>query len=401
MSHITSSVSLTEANVEDFAPVKILEHLKISLRDWMSDKALPLWSGHGFNPLTGLFHERLKFDFSPVGSVNLRLMVQARQISTFCRAKIDGLFDFSTEALQALAKVESLYWRRDGDEGWIFSIDGGLNPADTKRDLYAHAFILFAYAWAFRLTNDQHYADVARKTSDELESLFWDGDAGLYHQAIPSPDNDWHQNPHMHLLEAYLALYEFTGDEFYFCRCQAIVDAVVKIFILPDTGFLLEIVGLDRQARHGNPINRIEPGHLFEWAWLLSEYNRLAPGSSGRALTIARSLELGEAGIRHGVIEGKSLVCDAIDEYGCILENTTRIWPQTEFIRFLMRNRGVVDDVSIRLACDHVSTFLDFYIPKYLEGGWIDRLDSSQDSIMDHMPASSLYHIYGAVSLCL
>ncbi len=366
-------------------------------RDWLSQDALPLWSGVGFDARRRLFHERLTFDHQPIPLPELRLMVQARQIATYCRAELDGFDTTASLALDCLHEVERRYWRSDDAKGWIFSLGPDGRPADRRRDLYGHAFILFAYAWAYRVSHDPAYLTVARETILEIESIFSTGTEG-YLDTIPAPDAIRRQNPHMHLLEAYLELFDVSGDELYLQGARRLVHLAMRHFILPNTGMLLEFFNVAWSPLQAPGHNRIEPGHLFEWSWLFNEFARLAPHEPMIEKILVTQRELFESARNYGVDPQTSLVCDAITDHGARLEDSTRIWPQTEFVRMLCLRQRHGDFRDAALLARQGKRFFEHYAPQHLKGGWIDRLDVHGVPITDHMPASSFYHIYGAAT---
>ena len=100
---------------------------------WLAHQALPLWSSAGYDPTRHLYHERLAFDATPLPLPHLRLMVQARQIATFCQARLDGVFNAADNALHALATVQARYWQADGQPGWVFAIGPDGRPSSTVR----------------------------------------------------------------------------------------------------------------------------------------------------------------------------------------------------------------------------------------------------------------------------
>ncbi|WP_239019424.1 AGE family epimerase/isomerase [Novacetimonas pomaceti] len=363
-------------------------------RLWLSRGALPLWSGIGFDTARRLFHERLTFDRRPIHLPELRLMVQARQISTYCRAQLDGFCPTAGQALDCLHEVERRYWRSDDAPGWIFSLGPDGRPADRRRDLYAHAFILFAYGWAYRASRDDAYLAVARETALEIDRIFLTGGGG-YLDTVPPADTIHRQNPHMHLLEAYLVLFEVSGEVFYLEHARDLVLLALEHFILPGTGMLLETFNSAWAPLQAAGHNRVEPGHLLEWSWLFSEFARLAPRAAEVPAVLAARDRLADTAITCGVDPDRQVVCDAITEDGARLEESTRIWPQTELMRILAR-RARDGDARAATALTRLSgNFFEQYAPARLRGGWIDRLDVHGVSLTDHMPASSLYHIYG------
>lgn len=364
-------------------------------RDWLTARALPLWSGMGFDTSRNLYYERLGWDGSPVPMSRLRLMVQARQISTYCRATLDGFYDASTQALSCLEVVERAYRGSDGEAGWIFSLAPDGNPADRRRDLYAHAFILFTYGWAIRLTGEEKYRTIARQTAEEVERIFAAPNAG-YIDAVPPTDFMRRQNPHMHLLEAYLVLFEATEDEYYLDRIRSLIALTWDHLLDKRSGLLLEFFDSSWQPLQAASYNRVEPGHLFEWAWLFGEHERLVAPLDNQVSRLTEVAErLFQSGLLYGTDHKTGCVLDAMTEDGVVFEQTTRIWPQTEFLRLLCTRQrmGMTDNVSVD---DLGRAFLARFAPLRLAGGWIDRFDAEGAPLVDYMPASSLYHIYGA-----
>ncbi|MGY6768565.1 AGE family epimerase/isomerase [Komagataeibacter sp. NFXK3] len=366
-----------------------------ALRDWMAQAALPLWIEAGFDPVRKLFHERLGFDAAPCNPPALRLMVQARQIATYVRAADDGHSSAGATALACMAQVRKEYWRADGAPGWVFSLgpDGAL--ADTRRDLYAHAFILYACAWSYRLSGERTWLETARQTVDEITTLFGTPQPGGYLDTVPGQDGFRRQNPHMHLLEAFLALAEVGGGEMYLDHARALAVLGMRHFMLPG-GAVGELFTPLWQPSAPPGQNRTEPGHVFEWAWLLAEYARLA-GEGADSPFMHASARLHAFGMRHGVCPGTLAVCDAVTDHGAPLEATTRIWQQTEFIRQLARRAAGGDGGAQDLLAPACARFARAYVPPGLRGGWFDRLGSDGTPLDGYMPASSLYHIYGAV----
>jgi mannose/cellobiose epimerase-like protein (N-acyl-D-glucosamine 2-epimerase family) len=46
---------------------------------------------------------------------------------------------------------------------------------------------------------------------------------------------------------------------------------------------------------------------------------------------------------------------------------------------------------------DHLMASLLTFAPDSLEGGWMDRIEADGTPLVDHMPASTLYHVMGAL----
>lgn len=367
-------------------------------KNWLVQKALPLWSEAGYNYKNRFYYERLTYGAAPIMVPDQRLMVQARQIATFCRAHLDGVFQASENALLCLEEVQRRYWRCDGKLGWVFALAPDGTPSQTKRDLYAHAFIVFAYAWAYKLSGDKNLLRVVNETIFEIENIF-SIDGGGFGDTIPPQDTLRRQNPHMHLLEAYLAMFEVTADTFYWERAQALIELACHKFICSQSEVVLEIFTENWQPCKDFGANTVEPGHQFEWSWLLSEAIRLNPRVTQNTTLLRFSEHLYLFARKYGVVQNS--VCDGLNEHGQVTVDSTRIWPQTELARLLacrLKQNEFIDKYQEdKLLLENITeNFFTIYAPDTLQGGWIDRLGKTGKPMVDHMPASSLYHIYGA-----
>lgn len=370
-------------------------------QEWLVGQALPLWAQAGFNRSTSLFHERLTFSAAPQAVPALRLMVQARQIATYCRAAAEGLYGDGEKALRCLATIERLYHRRDDEAGWIFSISPSLEALDTKRNLYAHAFIIYAYHWAFRLSGDVAYYRKARETLRDVRLIFADAGNGL-RGAFPGKDDVRGQDPIMHLFEACLVWMPHAEHPDFQNQADKLARLALTRLIDPSTGMIREYFDASWRPLQAEGKNHIEPGHVFEWSWLLRHYARLTRDAALRRPIKDAAARLFEAGRHFGLQDGG--VIDAIRETGAPMSRNMRIWPQTEYYRLLADMRCHAAQISadrekIEAAMQNVTDlFFSRFTTNAPEGGWVDRVREDGSGCVDHMPASSLYHIYGAAT---
>ena len=103
-------------------------------------------------------------------------------------------------------------------------------PMDATKDLYAHAFLLFALAWLHRAFAAPDAIALAAGTLDTLHARIAAPGGGFWDRATADwqPDRSLRrQNPHMHLLEALLALHEATGE----ARWLDEATALVRLFL--------------------------------------------------------------------------------------------------------------------------------------------------------------------------
>jgi mannose-6-phosphate isomerase len=208
---------------------------------WARLQALPLWASRGFDARSDAFEERLGFSLEPVRDAPRRLMVQARQIAVFALAARTGWFpDGTSLALAAGRRMIARYLEADGAPGWVFSVDRAGRPVGRERDLYAHAFALYGLAWLRRLAPEPCFAEAGDATLRYLDAALADPIHGGYWDASPRIDFRRRQNPHMHLMEALLELYEVSREPALLARASAIRALALRRFIDPETAMLRE-----------------------------------------------------------------------------------------------------------------------------------------------------------------
>ncbi|MGB3811117.1 MAG: AGE family epimerase/isomerase [Parvibaculum sp.] len=354
---------------------------------WMFDEALPLWASVGQDPGRG-FVERLRFDGAADAAPFKRVRVQARQIYVFSHA---SLLSWQGPALEAarngLEFVLRHGWLAEG--GWALKLgpEGGI--VDPALALYEQSFMLFALGWYARATGDGMAIEWAHRTLDAVHARL-----SLQHlpgfRSEPRKVDVLEQNPHMHFLEAMLRLYETTGEKRFLDEAHGIVALLDKHIFQHDKGILPEFFDA---AWRPLPETIVEPGHHFEWVWLLAEYRRLTGEDVSE---IARRLfDFAE---RRGVSRETGLVYDAVHADGSPHMRDHRSWCQAEALKAhiaIGEHGGNVDATRINTIAGQV---LDLYLATSPRGLWRDHLTTDLSSKTAHVPATSLYHFFLAFS---
>lgn len=368
-------------------------HVKVEkLCNWIINSSLPLWSTEGINHSEGNFYERLSFSGEPLTNIPHRAMVQARQIYVFSHASINGFYPQGGNlALTAAYRMIKNYYETDGSPGWIFSINAENHIIDNKRDLYTHAFVLFGLAWAYRLNHDKIFLDTALSTIKFVDRHFSAPYGGYFSTAVsvqPSIQNLC-QNPHMHLFEAMLAWYEATEKENFISRCDEIYDLMASRLFQASKGALPEYFNIKWTPQAGEVGRICEPGHHYEWSWLLRKYAEKV-GKDHEPISMALKLFADKYGY-----DTTGLVIDEVLDDGSVFKPSRRSWPQTEAIKaevaaFEYEKEAAAQD---RAACI-IDKLYDNFLNKPIHGGWIDHINSEGDPLVDYMPASTLYHVF-------
>lgn len=355
-------------------PPRAIQDLRDRLKAWLLEFAFPIWWNPGADLAGGGFHDRLDVAGRPIAGVK-RARVAARQVFSYAVACEMGW---------------SGQWRAAVDHGVAFLEAGHRRPnglyrafagaEDDKVDLYDQAFVLLALSSASGL-GDEAAAEKARTL---LALLSRETSGGFASLDGAGPE----ANPNMHLFEAFLAwtAAESGGPWRELAAGQARL-AMTRL-IDPDSGALSEHFG-PGWAASSTSERIVEPGHLLEWAWLLLRWS-LVSGDSAAFAAATRLIEVAE---RSGVDFERQVAVNSLDGDLNVVDAGTRLWPQTERLRVALLAGLLTGDASFWDVATDAAAGLDRFLDVPTPGLWRDSLESDDLSA----PASSLYHIVGAI----
>ncbi|MBC2859099.1 AGE family epimerase/isomerase [Stappia sp. 28M-7] len=366
------------------------------LKNWLVRDALPLWAEAGYDAASGHFAESLELGTAEPSSAPARPRVPPRQIYSFVEgARLGWPGDAARIAARGLGAFHGRFLQKDGS----------LRPpaADGSRpfDLYDQAFALFAYASiAGAVASLREIAvEEARRLRDLLMETLGHPDGG-FEEDVPRR-LPLRANPNMHLFEAALAWERLSGSPRWGDMASGIAELAMSRFIDPDLGVLREYFEGDWSPAAGDAGHRVDPGHLFEWCWLLTIWGR----RTGRDDALAAAARLYSAGLQHGICPDRGVVMLEIGDDLRPRDPVARLWSQTEWLKaslVMMEEARKAGDVprereaaaSAIAAARVIETYLDVE-PR---GLWRDRLAPDGRFIDEPAPASSLYHLVCAIA---
>ena len=362
-----------------------------ALLGWATDAALPLWGTAGFDSEHGRFEERLTLRACRLPDVPIRLVSQARQIYAYALAAKRGWYpDAAALVEQAYSSMVREYRGRDDRGGWVFSIRRDGAVADRRRDLYAHAFVLLSIASYIQATGKRQALALADETLAFIDQHLG-AQGGGFLEGLPQSDGLRRQNPHMHLFEALLALGECSQDGRYLARAGDLFGLFASHFFRPDPGTLGEYFTADLEPAQGVAGDIVEPGHHYEWIWLLRRFEQL----SGRSVQPYVDSLYGFAD-RHG-FDSAGMIVDELLVDGSHHVPSRRIWPITEAIKANVVEARLGRHQSEQKAAALAGLLRERFLSCETAGGWLDKLDKDGATIGEFMPASTLYHLVCAI----
>ncbi|MFH0760798.1 MAG: AGE family epimerase/isomerase [Bacteroidota bacterium] len=186
-----------------------------------------------------------------------------------CRLLADRAFDYIRN-----------YFLDAKSGGYYWSVTFNGKPCQTRKQVYAQAFVLYALVEYYSLTRDSMVLSEARELFELMEQRGLDPVTGGYTEAFSQdwlPLSDWRLskkdlneplslNTHLHVLEAYTSLYRISPE-------KPVINAIGRLHrlfeahILKSDGHLNLFFNLNWE-----PVgNLISFGHDIETTWLLQE----------------------------------------------------------------------------------------------------------------------------------
>jgi mannose-6-phosphate isomerase len=339
--------------------------------------ALPLWADVGFDCELSGFHERLTIAGPDVAAPR-RARVQARQIWVYATAAKSGVGLSRLDLAQsAYGSFVQRYRRADGLFATAIAADGSCG--DITPRLYEQAFALLAMA-GLQAADPSGVGplNAARSVNEALGS-FRHPERG-FQEAGSHP---FQSNAQMHLLEAALA-WEELGEPGWATLADEIVELALTCFIDADGQFLREFFDAAWRPAAGDDGRWVEPGHQFEWAWLLDRWARRRGDKVGHEM----SRRLYAAGLA-GVNRSRQVAVNVLWDDLTVRDPAARLWPQTEYLKASVA-LGVEDEALA--AAQGLWAYLD--APR--TGAWRDLQTADGTFAPEPSPASTFYHIAGA-----
>lgn len=366
------------------------------LAGWLTGVSLPVWARAGVDASSGRFAESLALGTVCAGDAPARPRVPPRQIYAFLEgARLGWQGDAAGIARRGLAAFHADFrcadatLRPPSPDG-----EGGPRPFD----LYDQAFALFAYAHVAARVDGmrQRLSLEASRLRDGLV-------ARLAHPSGGFQEDEPHRlplraNPHMHLFEAALAWEHVSDDPRWRAMADGIAELALARFVDPGTGALREFFAADWRPAPGEEGRIVEPGHQFEWCWLLTMWGRSRKRPEG--LAAASGLFTVAAG--HGICPDRGVAIMQLRDDFSPLDPLARLWAQTEWLKaaLVMMEEARDEETRSARAADALKAVaaLEAYLAVDPPGLWRDKLRADGTFVEEPAPASSLYHIVCAIS---
>jgi len=237
------------------------------------------WAQHSVDHANGGFFGAIGADNTPIPNADKAVILNTRLLWALSEiAHVDG--EGADLAERAAAYITDNFF--DDEHGGLYwTLDASGRPTNRRKQAYAQAFGLYAFAAHYAATGHEQSLAMARSLFDVLEHKFYSAEHDGYWEArgaafepiedVRLSDRDLNapltMNTHLHVLEAYTQLYAVL-------RAPHVADALARA-----ARILMRRI-YNRESGHlrlffdadWRPIDRvISFGHDIEASWLLWE----------------------------------------------------------------------------------------------------------------------------------
>ena len=242
---------------------------------------LPFWLKYVPDNENGGFYGRITNDHVIDRKAEKGAILNARILYTFSAAyRI-----YRKKLYKAMADRAFDYIIRhfiDPENGGVYwSLDYLGHPADTKKQFYALAFVIYALAEYYKINRNEKALQEALNIFSVIEEKAFDSINNGYIEALAT---DWmpladmrlsakdmnvakSMNTHLHIIEAYTNLYRIYNKKIVRDKLINLYDIFKNHIVSPETNHLILFFN-----REWNPMSdTVSFGHDIESSWLLFE----------------------------------------------------------------------------------------------------------------------------------
>ena len=241
-------------------------------REHLINDILPRWLTHAQTE-NGLFFVHLGRTWEKQHKDICTLVSQTRLLYNFSVGyRLTGQTGY-LEAVNRGADALLSYFRDTEQGGWCWTCNLNGETLDFHKDLYGHAFVIFGLTHAAQVTERENLKQAAFDTWEIVSSRFRDARGGFEGKLTRSFEQTPHtpsQNPIMHLFEALLTLDALDDSGHIRQDGEEVAEFVLNRLRRKSDGILPELFDANWCELSAEKGGRIDIGHAFEWAYLLS-----------------------------------------------------------------------------------------------------------------------------------
>ena len=299
---------------------------------------LSFWMQHTVDEENGGFVGQINNGNKIVSEAPKGSVLNARILWSFSAAyNLTGNKTYLAFAFRAFEYIRKYFIDRENG-GVYWTVDYKGNPLDTKKQIYASAFTIYAFSEFYKADKNADAIQDAINLYDTIIKYSYDKNKGGYIEAFTK---DWTDisdlrlsekdanekktmNTHLHVLEAFTTLYQVWAYEPVKQKTAALIQDFLKYIINPVTNHQHLFLDENWQPKS----TAVSYGHDIEAAWLLQEAAAVIDDKSLLTKVKKASVEIAKAVI-DGVDADGGLWYEYEPETNHLIKEK-HMWPQAE-----------------------------------------------------------------------
>ena len=370
---------------------------------------LPFWRNHAVDKESGGFYGQINNDMAIVREAEKGQVLNARILWTFSAVYRKNNRKPDLELAHRAYEYIDRYFHDSRYGGYYWSLNPDGSPKDTKKQIYAQAFVIYALSEYYKITNDPSVLKEAIDLFHLIEEKSFDGSKNGY---IEARSREWNEmadirlsekdmnekksmNTHLHVLEAYGNLYSVWEDTSLGKKLENLIHLFMDKII--DPADYHQILFFDDDWNPRSSI--ISFGHDIETSWLLHE----AAIISGNPELISRAEQLSIRmcdAVKQGISPKGALYYES-DRRQKQHEHEIEWWAQAEGIvgflnAYVLTHKQEYLDIALG-----ITRFIENFIVDKKFGEWFFRVTEGGKPILSHEKAGFWKCPYHNTRTCL
>jgi mannobiose 2-epimerase len=362
-----------------------LATLRTDLATEVTGHLLPYWMSRTVDETHGGFVGRINGDNEVVAEAPKAAVLNTRILWTFsAAARVLDHDQCQVFADRAYAYISEHFWD-EVHEGIYWMVDHTGKPLKVRKQIYAQAFALYAFAEYHRATGHEGALDRAIQLFELLEGHSFDTERGGYYEAFSrdwtpldvvrlsdrDPNEKKSMNTHLHVMEAYTSLYRVWGKDELAVQLRGLVEQFLDVIIDESTAHLILFFDETWERRSSS----ISFGHDIEASWLLHEAAEVLGLDDLHDETAETAVRMAHATLRDGIDDDHGLAFEA--EPDGITNPDRHWWPQAEAVVGFLNAFQVAGEERFREAAVKTWAFIQKYLVDREHGEWKRRVSPS------------------------
>jgi cellobiose epimerase len=388
---------------------KLKSDLSLFAVQQLKENIIPFWLKNSIDNNNDGFYGRIDEENHADENSDKGLILNARILWTFSAvSRILNHPDYKKMADRAYDYILK-YFYDSSNKGFYWKLDYKGNPKDTKKQIYALAFVIYALSEYYQLTGNKDCLNKAIETFEIIEQHSFDNKLNGYFEAFSKDwqliedlrlsDKDMNEkktmNTHLHILEAYTNLYRVYKND----QVREKIKNLLNVFskhIINKSDYHYELF-FDEYWHVKS--DKISYGHDIEGSWLMLE----AAEVIGDKDLIVKFKEIAVA-MANACLPGinpSSALSHDVERGKSSFSKDVEWWVEAEAVVGFYNAYQVSGKLDFLLSANKITTFINDYIVDHKKGEWNNQVSITGELIKGHDKAGFWKCPYHNVRMCL